>query len=111
MLVAARELNCFGEIVKAGEPIPKPERWDPIALQSNINIGWIKEVPEEQVSGAKVKAESEPKPTEPQGFVSKSEVKRLHALGSTAKGFPCHCGRIFKSQRALSVHNKKSHVR
>ena len=48
MLVACRDLICFGQKVRAGEPIPDPKKWNIIALQSNINIGWIKDVPEEE---------------------------------------------------------------
>lgn len=64
MLVAVKELRVFGGLVKPGEPVPFPEKWDRIALQSNINLGWIKDVPPEEVAAPvpAVKAKSKAKP-------------------------------------------------
>lgn len=89
MLVATRDIKCFGKPVLAGQPIPTPEKWDPIVLQSNINIGWVKDVPEGQVKRL-VPEPHLPKKKKPE---PKQEVLRC-------------CGRDFKSKRALSVHSR-----
>jgi hypothetical protein len=85
MLVAKRDLICFGKPVRKGEPIPDPNRWDPVALQSNISIGWVGEEDIIVEKGTEaVKADSSPSNTCTQ------------------------CEKSFKSSRALSVH-RRSH--
>lgn len=89
MLVAARKLQCFGRWIEAGQPIPDPKKWHPVALASNINLGWVKDVPEEQVQSAPKEKSSHTKPAE-----------------DTLR---CDCGKDFKSKRALSAHKSRSH--
>lgn len=89
MLIARRVLNnVFGQNVLPGEPIPSPERWDRMALQSHINIGWIEEVP------ATESAASE-------------ELTRTNR-SEDATVFSCDkCDRVFDTQRALKVHRAR----
>jgi len=88
MLVATRDLKCFGRLVRKGEPIPSPEKWSPVALASNINIGWIKDVNE---------------PLSPIDAVEEMAVTPKIISSSNACST---CGRAFKSKRALSVHSR-----
>ena len=88
MLIAARNLNCFGKLVRAGEPIPDPDKWNPVALASNINLGWVKDVPDDQVKKLDPPHPHLPKKKKPE----------------EAQVLQCECGRSFKTSRALKVH-------
>jgi hypothetical protein len=53
--IAIRDLNCSFGRIKAGELVPHTNDikiWHPTALQSNIEIGWIKQVPDEEIVAA-----------------------------------------------------------
>jgi len=83
LYLALRDLNVKGQIVRAGTKIWDVSPWHPVALQSCINIGWMKEIPYEE------KPNDGPKPLKPGPF-------------------SC-CGKKFGSKRALSVHKRRSH--
>lgn len=53
MYVACRDLKVTGgKIIKSGQPIPEAKSWHLSVIRANIDLEWIKEVPdlvEEQV--------------------------------------------------------------
>lgn len=98
MLISRRVLkNVFGKTVNPGDPIPFPEKWNRLALQSHINIGWIEEVPEKETApvSKETRAETKASPTD-----------RTEDAGA----FSCHkCKREFKTQRAVKIHVSRAH--
>ena len=107
MFIALRDMQCFGKPVKAGQLIPTPEKWDPIALQSTINVGWVKEVSE---SEAKRLATQLGAPFPKRVFTAKpghvkEPTKKKKKTEQPENELRC-CGRDFKNKRALSVHSR-----
>lgn len=96
MLIAARDLNCFGKLVHAGQPIPTPEKWDPVVLDSNINLGWVKDVSESEAKRLDIQMAPRANP-KPEG------LKAVREINEKTSELRC-CGRDFKNKRALSVH-------
>lgn len=61
MLVAAKPGIFFGVKCNPGDRVPDKDRWDPVALQSNMNQGMVTEVfdkAEAKPAKAKPKAKS-----------------------------------------------------
>ncbi len=104
MLITTRPLNCFGKLVQAGQPIPDPEKWNRSALQSNINLGWVKEATAEEAEEIRKAAELTP-PPQPSAF------KRRGARSTEKESLRCpHCpDREFETSKSLKAHQARSH--
>lgn len=93
MLIARRVLNCWGTTVNPGDVVPSPEKWDRLALQSHINIGWIEEVADES----------------PQ---HEDREKAPELQITEAGAFSCsECERVFESEKGLKIHVARHHHR
>ena len=86
MFIAVREIKADGKTYLPGEVVPSAKNWDFHALRATLNLGWLKEVPDEDSN------EPEPSPTEP-------EQGELNCPRCSRKGF--------KSKRGLSLHLSK----
>lgn len=98
MLIATRDLMCFGQPVKKGQPIPDPKRWDVVALQSNINIGWVREATEDE---AKALFELSKQDSPPRAAESEAGTE-IHVK------FACNkCSQSFEKKAALKSHLRR----
>jgi hypothetical protein len=111
MLIATRPLNVFGKLVQPGNPIPSPEKWNPAALRSNINLGWVREATEQEALELEERFKNPPPPPERES--RKMAKKTGDAENLTQEPVRCpECpDREFKSVRALAAHAARSHRR
>lgn len=104
MFITTREIVCFGKKVKAFQPIPRPEKWDKVALHSCLSVGWVKEVSDSEAKKLKIHVG----PPEPHLPPKKKKGKKKPEA-SPENALQCKCGREFGSKRALTTHRNRSH--
>ena len=81
MLTALKKFKAFGQDYGPGDVLPDRKKWDILALQSCLNIGWI-----EETSGTEIHV--------------KKETPDIQCP---------NCDKVFMSERGLKIHSASQH--